>query len=252
MLAAPAEARVRPEVTRRIARGAGELLLTVGFVLLLFVFYEVDVTDWTSGSQQHALSSRLEQQWAAPRPSTPSEAASPLPGNGIAFLHIPRLGADYRRAVVEGTTQADLAQGPGHYTGTALPGERGNLAIAGHRVGKGSPFLDLDLMRPGDAIVVETRDEWFVYRVLGDPRTGDLHAETSGIPGMEIVAPTDVAVIAPTPDHAESSPSGRYLTLTTCNPKFSARQRLVIHAELQGSPIAKADEPAGPPALRGR
>jgi sortase (surface protein transpeptidase) len=249
--AAPAEARVRPDPARRMARGAGELLLTVGFVLLLFVFYEVYVTDWTSGTQQHALSSRLQQQWAAPKPSTTADT-SPLPGNGIAFLHIPRLGADYRRAVVEGTTQADLAQGPGHYTGTALPGKAGNLAIAGHRVGKGSPFLDLDRMRPGDAIVVETRDDWFVYRVLGDPRTGDLHAVTGGVPGMEVVAPTDVAVIAPTPDRAGSSASGRYLTLTTCNPKFSARQRLVIHAELQGSPIAKADEPAGPPALHGR
>jgi sortase A len=250
VLAAPAQARGRPGLARRVARGAGELLVTAGFVLLLLVVYEVYVTDWTSGAQQHALSSRLQQQWAAPTPGTPADAA-PLPGNGIAFLRIPRLGADYRRAVVEGTTQADLAQGPGHYVGTALPGEPGNLAIAGHRVGKGSPFLDLDRMRPGDAIVVETRDDWFVYRVLGDRHTGDVHATTGGVPGMEVVAPTDVAVIAPTPDHAGSSASGRYLTLTTCNPRFSARQRLVVHAELQGSPIAKADEPAGPPALHG-
>jgi sortase A len=131
-----------------------------------------------------------------------------------------------------------------------MPGEQGNLAIAGHRVGKGSPFLDLDKLRPGDPIVIETRTSWFVYRVLGDRTTGAFTGDPSGIPGREIVLPSAIEVISPTPDAERSAPaSGAYLTLTTCHPKFSARQRLVIHAALDGTAYSKADVPNGPSAL---
>jgi sortase A len=131
-----------------------------------------------------------------------------------------------------------------------MPGERGNLAIAGHRVGQGSPFLDLDQLRPGDPIVIETRTSWFVYRVLGDRTTGAFTGDPSGIPGQEVVSPSATDVISPTPDAAPSAPAtGDYLTLTTCHPKFSARKRLVIHAVLDGTGYRKADAPNGPPAL---
>ena len=127
------------------------------------------------------------------------------------------------------------------------------MGLAGHRVGKGSPFLELDVLRPGDPIVVETVDSWFVYRVLGDVATGDLDGDPTGIPGREIVAPTDVGVLAPTPNGpGNAAPTGSYLTLTTCHPRFSARQRLVIHAGLDGGAIAKSAEPDGPPALSER
>jgi sortase A len=107
-------------------------------------------------------------------------------------------------------------------------------------------------MRPGDPIVVETADAWFVYRVLGDPATGSFTGDPSGIPGQEIVLPTEVSVISPTPGAAADAPAtGAYLTLTTCHPKFSAQQRLIIHARLDGAPISKATSPAGPPALNG-
>jgi sortase A len=153
--------------------------------------------------------------------------------------------------IVEGSGQDQLAQGPGHYQGSAMPGQPGNVAIAGHRVGKGSPFLDLDKLRPGDAIVVETQNYWFTYRVLGDAATGDFSTDPSGIPGQEIVQPTDVGVIATTPDSPGAPASGQYLTLTTCHPKFSARQRLIVHAVLDGAPLPKVDAPDGPPALAG-
>ncbi|WP_249933164.1 sortase [Blastococcus sp. CCUG 61487] len=131
-----------------------------------------------------------------------------------------------------------------------MPGQQGNVALAGHRVGKGSPFLELDLLQAGDPIVVETVDSWFVYRVLGDAATGDLGADPSGIPGRRIVRPTDIEVISPTPDAATSAPAtGAYLTLTTCHPEYSARQRLVIHARLDGGPLSKAQHPYGPTAL---
>ncbi len=99
----------------------------------------------------------------------------------------------------------------------------------------GSPFLDLDLPRPGDAIVLETRDTWFMYPVLGDPDTSAFVGDPSGIPGRQVVSPEDVEVIAPISNGAPNAvPSGAYLTLTTCHPRFSARQRLVLHAALEG------------------
>ena len=256
----PPTGRTAGDLVRTAVRGLGQLLLTVGAVLLLFVVYELYVTDWMSDRQQSALAQDLRQDWSTPQdPATvtaPDGTAATAPpgappvGAGVAFLHVPRLGADWSRAVVEGTGQEQLAQGPGHYVGTALPGQPGNVGIAGHRVGRGSPFLDLDRLRPGDPIVVETADSWFVYRVLGDAATGDF-ADPTGVPGQEIVRPADVGVIAPTPGQPEAGVTGSYLTITTCHPKYSARQRLVVHARLDGGAISRASAPDGPPALRG-
>jgi sortase A len=105
-------------------------------------------------------------------------------------------------------------------------------------------------MQPGDPIVVETAGSWFVYRVLGDRPTGDLGSDPSGIPGLQIVRPEDVEVISPTPGAgADAAPTGAYLTLTTCHPRYSAQQRLIIHARLDGAGIPKAELPNGPAAL---
>jgi sortase (surface protein transpeptidase) len=251
---------------RTLARGVGQTLITFGLVALLFVVYELWVTDVLAARQQDRLSEEIQHLWrdaptvtppeAAPS-DTPAPAPAPTPievtlGEPFAVLHIPRLGAGWSRVVVEGAAEVQLAQGPGHYIGTALPGEQGNFAMAGHRVGRGSPFLDLDLMLPGDPIVVETAGDWFVYRFIGEVATGDFAGDPSGIPGQEIVGPADVAVISPTPGGAETDPpTGAYLTLTTCHPKYSARQRLVMHARLEGAPLSKAVAPDGPPALTG-
>jgi sortase A len=243
----------RPDRWRIAARTAGELLLTGGVVVLLFMVYEVYVTDLLNRGQQQELSQQLHEQWSA-APAAPVRSVAHPPaypaGDAFAVIYIPRLGADNHRVILEGTAEKELSQGPGHYVGTAMPGEQGNLAIAGHRVGKGSPFLDLDTLRPGDPIVVETKDDWYVYRVLGNRATGGFTGDRSGIPGQEVVSPSDMDVISPTPDAAPSAPpSGAYLTLTTCHPKFSARKRLIIHARLEGRPYPKTDAPDGPPAL---
>ncbi|RBY93891.1 class E sortase [Blastococcus sp. TBT05-19] len=240
----------REPLWRGVVRGTGELLITAGLVLLLFVVYELYVTDYLTGQRQDELTQELREEWA--QPPAPGEAPQLRQveiGDAFGVLRIPRLGEDYARVILEGTSETELSQGPGHYEGTAMPGEPGNVALAGHRVGKGSPFLELDAMQPGDPIVVETADSWFVYRVLGDPATGDLDADPSGIPGLQIVRPTDIDVIAPTPNQAASAPTGSYLTLTTCHPRFSARERLIIHARLEGTALAKAELPDGPPAL---
>jgi sortase (surface protein transpeptidase) len=256
-------ARRRRELGRTVVRGVGQTLITFGLVALLFVVYELWVTDVLAAQQQDQLSREVEQQWAdAPtvsaRGTAPSDAApAPAPievtlGQPFAVLHIPRLGADWSRVVVEGTAQVQLAQGPGHYVGAALPGEQGNFAVAGHRVGRGSPFLDLDRLQPGDPVVVETAGDWFVYRVLGDAATGDFGSDPSGIPGQQIVRPSDVDVIAPTPGGPDDGPAtDAYLTLTTCHPKYSAQQRLIIHARLDGAPLSKTTAPERPPALLG-
>jgi sortase A len=235
---------------RTVARSIGEVLVTGGLVVLLFVVYELFVTDVLTDRRQDQLKEDLRQEWTVEADAAAEPRVSML-GDAFAVLHIPRLGADYEQVVLEGTAEEQLAQGPGHYEGTALPGEQGNMALAGHRVGKGSPFLDLDLLRPGDPIVVETADRWFVYRVLGDPATGDFTTDPSGIPGQQIVRPSDIEVISPTPNGPENGPpSGAYLTLTTCHPKYSARQRLIIHAGLDGAGLPKVELPDGPPALR--
>jgi len=243
----------REPLWQRVARGAGELLVTAGFVVLLFVVYEVYVTDLLNDRQQDQLSEEIQQQWADQPPAAPgaplAEQVAPGVGEPLAVLHVPRLGEDWSRVVLEGTAEDELSQGPGHYVGTALPGQPGNLALAGHRVGKGSPFLDADRLLPGDPIVVETADAWYVYRVLGDAATGDYAADPSGVPGQQIVAPSDVSVIAPTPGGTEATQA--YLTLTTCHPKYSARQRLIVHAVLDGAGTSKADDPDGPPELEG-
>ena len=234
---------------RAVVRTIGELLVTGGVIVLLFVVYELFVTDLLNGQRQDDLSRQVHEQWSQKAPSS-SSPGSQVPGGAFAVLHIPRLGNDYQRVVVEGTSHAALKDGPGHYSTSAQPGEVGNLAIAGHRTTYGSPFRDLDRVRPGDPIIVETKDSWFVYRVLGDPATGDFDTDPSGIKGQEIVTPEDVQVINPVPDaSAGTAPTRAYLTLTTCHPRFSAAKRLVVHAALDGTPIAKAAMPDGPPAL---
>lgn len=259
------------DLLRTVSRGIGQTLITVGLVALLFVVYQLWVTDLLAARAQDQLTEQIQDQWADsptvtappsdPVPAPPDGTPPPPPpahtpaaidvgvGDPFAILHVPRLSAGYSRVIVEGASEVELEQGPGHYVDTAMPGEQGNFAVAGHRVGRGSPFLDLDRMRPGDPIVVETEDSWFVYRVLGDPATGSFDGDPSGIPGRQIVRPSQVDVIAPTP--GGGAPTDAYLTLTTCHPKYSAQQRLIIHARLDGAPLSKAAAPDGPSALRG-
>jgi sortase A len=249
--AAPTEwrryGRPRRDRWRTLVGGLGETLVTAGLVLLLFVVYQLWITDLFTAREQDRLAGELRTGWQADAPlvGVPATPAAPGAGAPFAVLHVPRLGEDWSRVVLEGTTEDQLSQGPGHYVGTAMPGEQGNVAIAGHRVGRGSPFLELDALRPGDPVVVEVADGWFTYRVLGDPAQ-----DPNGVPGQQIVTPAQVDVISPVPGAAaDAAPAGAYLTLTTCHPRYSARQRLVVHAVLDGPGVTRAAAPDGPPAL---
>jgi sortase A len=219
---------------RLVLRGLGQTLITAGLVLLLFVGYEVYVTDFFSHRAQVKVHSALEKEWAQgkdPLPLPGSGAAGIAIGTGIANLYIPRLGKDYVFTVVEGTDDSALKKGPGHYIGTALPGVTGDFAVAGHRVGKGSPFLNLDRIRTGDTVIVETEARWYVYRVKGSP--GNIESvNADGVAGREIVSPSDGNVILPVPNHPGAKPTEKLLTMTTCHPKFVANRRMIVHALL--------------------
>lgn len=246
-------ARSAGDVLRLLARGLGQTLITAGVVVLLFVVYEVYITDIFSHRAQVKVHTALEQTWARGNDplALPGSGATRIPlGVGIANLYIPRLGRDYAWTIVEGADDASLEKGPGHYVGTALPGQIGNFSVAGHRVGKGEPFLNLDRLRPGDTVVVETKKDWFVYVVKGDRKTGDITAvDKDGVPGREIVYPSDGQVILPVPDHPGATPTEALMTMTTCHPKFTAEKRMIVHAVLQGMVPKKPGETGLPAAI---
>jgi sortase (surface protein transpeptidase) len=233
---------------RTAVRGIGELLLTVGLVVLLFVFYEAYFTNWSSAEKQGEATAKLDDIWHNGR----GLVDRPVKGAGIAKLYVPAFGPDFVFTVLEGTDPDTLTTGPGHYLGTASPGGLGNFAVAGHRVGKGSPFNSLDQLSSCDAIVVETADHWYVYRVL--PLQGELTGWAAGkgrqsqcrdvdplpgrynnVVGKTVVLPSQVDVIAPVPGHPGRNPTDRLITLTTCHPQFSASERLIVHGVLVAS-----------------
>jgi sortase A len=204
----------------------GDLCLTVGALLLLFVVWQLWWTDVTAGRAQAATVHELSRDFAAsdpapgpstPRPTTaPATVPEPAVGKAFAVLRVPRFGADWVRPVIEGTGHDVLQRGVGHYRGTAMPGAVGNFAIAGHRTTWGRPFHDIDRLRAGDLVVVETRSAYSVYAVRS-------HL---------VVDPTDVQVITPVPNRPGARATSGWLTMTACHPKYSAAHRYVVFAQL--------------------
>jgi sortase A len=222
---------------RWLLRGLGELLITAGVVVLLFCVYELSFTSLYTHQQQSKLDKSLTKQWAAAPGVKPASGSALAPydnGAGIARIYLPTLGKDQVHVVVEGVSHEDLKKGPGHMPGTDRPGAIGNVVISGHRTTYGAPFNRLDELKTGDPIVLETRDFFYTYRVIRE----------------QVVQPTAIEVTYRVPGRAGLLPTQRLLTLTTCNPKYSARQRLVITAVL-AQPLAKGPGVV-PPALSGR
>jgi sortase A len=210
-------------VVRGAVHGLGELLITLGVVVLLFVAWQLWWTDLAAGQTQRELTHTLEQQWSQPRAPHPSGSSAPVDlkqipmGDAFALIRIPRFGHDYVRPILQGVELDILDKGVGHYPDSAKPGEVGNFAVAGHRVTYAKPFNQIAELRKGDAIVVETRDTWYVYRVQS-------HV---------IVTPDRVDVVAPVPEHPGQKPTERMMTMTACHPKFSARERYVVFSRLE-------------------
>lgn len=231
-------------------RRAGFVLLGLGVLVLGFVAYQL----WGTALYEHSAQARLHQEIGhslhtkgtlstrrAPAVSSghlvisqvAPATADPAVGAAVGLISMPTIGvAD--AAIVEGTDEGQLQEGPGHYLGTPLPGEAGNAAIAGHRTTYGAPFYSLDGLKPGDPINVETPQGLFQYTVFRSL----------------VVDPTDTTVLQTT-----ALPT---LTLTTCNPRYSASQRLVVQALLHTSiistsfqAVAPTTHPKKPPGLAG-
>ncbi|GAB3438251.1 hypothetical protein GCM10027436_19140 [Actinophytocola sediminis] len=235
-------------------RTAGEVLITLGMVVLLFVIYEVYITDLLSAGKQREATAQLDDRWHDEPGQERADHFEGLgEGDGFAKMYIPVFGADFEFTIVEGTTAESLEVGPGHYPDTAYPGQPGNFSVAGHRVGKGAPFNDVNLIQSCDAIVVETQYSWYTYRMVPlaeekadwaetkgtDPRCKDvspLGGPYAELVGQEIVLPTNGGVIAPVPHQpgvtASSGEMASLMTLTTCHPRFSDKERLIVHAVL--------------------
>ena len=223
------------DAVRTALRGVGQTLMTLGVVVLLFCAYELWVTGLVTAREQDRLTDELASQWTEPverpQPGEPEPVAYTA-GDAFALLHVPSLEGYDPWVVVEGTGVADLKNGPGHIPGTALPGEVGNVVISGHRTTYGAPFERFGDLTEGHQVVLETRGGWFTYTIRS----------------TTIVAPTAVEVTYPVPGDADARPTERLLTLTTCHPKYSARQRLILQAELTET-TAREDGP--PDALDG-
>lgn len=204
---------------RVVVRTLGELCITAGVVLALFLVWQLWWTDIVADREQTGAVLALTQAFEATSEPAPPDSTSiprPAPGDAFAIVRIPRFGADFARPVIAGTGRDVLARGVGHYDGAALPGEVGNFAIAGHRTTYGAPFNAIADLRPGDAIVVETSTAYHLYAM----------AEHT------IVRPWQGEVIAPVPGQPGAEPTEAWLTMTSCHPMWSARERFVVHAEL--------------------
>ncbi|MDG4807003.1 class E sortase [Micromonospora sp. WMMD1120] len=224
----------RPSLGSRIRTGVrvtGEVLITFGLVVLLFAGYEVWGKSAIVDAHQNDLTNELAQAWGptgdptvVPSAGPSAKPSPPVRGKPLAGLYIPKLEKNW--VVVEGVTQEDIRFAPGHYPASALPGQVGNFSVAGHR--NRATFWRLDELDDGDPIVVESKTDWYVYRVSQS----------------RIVRPTQVEVVAPVPGQPDKKPTKRMLTLTTCNPKFDNYQRLIIHAELDRTQPKSAGRPA--------
>jgi len=173
-------------VVRQAIRAAGEVLLTVGLVGLLFIGYLVWGTGLRAASAQRALSSELNQQWQRPGGrgdafGARAEQFDVATGQPFAFVKVPAFGQQWRFTLIQGTALAQLNVSPGHVPGTQWPGQLGNFAIAGHRVTAGNPFWSLPSLKDGDLVYIETRLNNYTYRVIG----------------KKWVAPADTAVLDP-------------------------------------------------------
>lgn len=208
----------------------GKFLMSVGVGILLFVAWTLWGTGIYTQRQQQALARELDALPPLPprvaasgaTPAGPPPSFDPAPGAPVFRISIARIDLD--AVVVEGVESEQLRMGPGHYPACdgdfspplcteydeVWPGERGRVIVSGHRTTYGAPFWDLDKLRRGDDIVIDTRWGDFTYEVVRS----------------EVVPANSRAIVVPSQE--------RELVLTTCNPRFSASQRLIVFARLIG------------------
>ncbi|MFG2027169.1 class E sortase [Streptomyces sp. NPDC048825] len=208
----------KPGAAVMASRAIGEVFITTGVLMLLFVTYQLWWTNIRAEAQAGSAASSLQDDWAAGK----RKPGAFEPGQGFALLHIPKLdvvvpiaeGIDKKRVLDRGMV--------GHYAEddlkTAMPEEKaGNFGLAGHRNTHGEPFRYINRLQPGDPIVVETQDQYFVYKMASI---------------LPVTAPSNTAVLDAVPKGSGFTTAGRYITLTTCTPEFTSKYRMIVWGKM--------------------
>ncbi|MFG2319430.1 class E sortase [Streptomyces tendae] len=213
------QARARKPGAAVIAsRAIGEIFITTGVLMLLFVTYQLWWTNVRAHAQANQAASDLQDDWANGK----RNPGAFEPGQGFALLHIPKL--DVVVPIAEGiSSKKVLDRGMvGHYAEdglkTAMPdAATGNFGLAGHRNTHGEPFRYINKLEPGDPIVVETQDKYFVYKMASI---------------LPVTSPSNVSVLDPVPKQSGFKGPGRYITLTTCTPEFTSKYRMIVWGKM--------------------
>ncbi|KOG35070.1 class E sortase [Streptomyces resistomycificus] len=213
------QARARkPGAAVVASRAVGEVFITTGVLMLLFVTYQLWWTNVRAHAQADREASSLQDDWANGK----RNPGAFEPGQGFALLHIPKL--DVVVPIAEGiSSKKVLDRGMvGHYgeepLKTAMPeAKTGNFGLAGHRNTHGEPFRYINRLQPGDAIVVETQDDYFVYKMASM---------------LPVTSPSNTSVLDPVPPGSGFTKTGRYITLTTCTPEFTSKYRLIVWGKM--------------------
>jgi sortase A len=213
----------------RVLTVIGVLLLATGLACFGYVGYQLYGTNFASKQAYETGREELRQQWGQDGDGSAGtdkgdgdkgdakgdkdDKPKPVPGNAIALMSIPSIGLK-EIPILEGTTDQVLAEGIGHYSNTAMPGEVGNFAVAGHRITHGEPFANLLQLNQGDEVIVETRDAIYTYAIDTAPQT-------------LTVNDTESWVIDPVPGEPDAEPTEELITLTTCQDLFHSPDRSV-------------------------
>jgi sortase A len=213
-------------MVRRLLRGAGWTFIGMGSFVLYFLVYQLVGTNAVTSRGQDELRNELQREWSAPSAAPSQQPKDPkkvvprrvAAGKPLAVLDIPKVRLD-NKVVVEGVGREELRKGPGHVPSTVLFGQDGTFGVSGHRTTYGAPFYRLNELAKGDTITVVTREAVYTYTVT---RTA-------------IVRPTDTQVL-----NNVTGPDGKpkaTITLTTCHPRYSARQRLIVFGDLTDTSV---------------
>lgn len=225
---------------RTLIQVVGELLITAGVILLLFVVWELWWTNIEANSAQQQAVSEFVHDFQGPvtpsAPDVPIDFGEPVvmpdpasPGTVFGVVYIPRFGENYSRPLVEGVAPAQLdTLGLGRYDSSTMPGGAGNFAVAGHRQTHGAVLDAIHTLVPGDKIYIQTHDGYYTYVFRNN----------------QIVMPSRADVLLPVPTLPDVVPSERFLTMTSCNPRFGAEERIIAYSVLESWQPASAGPPA--------